>query len=65
MNLHYDLNRPRVTGENSRLWQDGRVWWVNCVAIEAAWSTNVASEYLNDARRQRDLMLTALIEMWS
>lgn len=65
MNLQHELNRPRVIGENARLWEDGRVWWVNCVAVESAWANDVASEFRSAARRERDLMLAALIQAWT
>jgi hypothetical protein len=61
MTLHLDVNSTHVNGESRRLWQDHRVWWVNCVAIEAAWSQKIAREDFPDARRARDTMLAALV----
>ena len=48
--------------ENKNLWRDGRIWWVNCLAIEERWF--YAGEELVAARRRRDVMLATLIENW-
>lgn len=64
MNLQHEINRTENIAENRRLWLDGRVWWVNCVAVEAGWSTDISRRYLFEARRNRDAMLSALIETW-
>ena len=64
MNLHLDPNASRLNTENRRLWQDDRVWWVNCVAIEAAWLPKIAREQIPDARRACDQMLAALAAAW-
>jgi len=65
MNLQLDLNTARLRNdENHGLWQDGRVWWVNCVAPEAAWISEVGHNQIGAARRQRDLLLAAFIQAW-
>lgn len=66
MNLRTDqTSTRRGLGENSGLWQDARVWWVNCVAVEAAWSQQVIGhELIAEVRRQRDAMLASLIGAW-
>ena len=64
MNLHLDLNASQLNTETRRLWQDHRVWWVNCVAIEAEWMPKIAREHIPDARRARDQMLAALAAAW-
>lgn len=64
MNLQVDLNRGPVVAEHHRLWGDGRVWWVNCVAVETAWGPGIPTEQLPTARRTRDAMLAALMEVW-
>jgi hypothetical protein len=65
MNLQLELNTARLRhDENNGLWQDSRVWWVNCVAPEAAWISEVGHEQIGAARRQRDLLLAAFIQAW-
>jgi hypothetical protein len=65
MNLHSDRTTARLRkDENHGLWQDGRVWWVNCVALEAAWVAEIGQKELPSAQRQRDLLLTAFIHAW-
>lgn len=64
MNLQLGLNNIRRHDENAGLWQDGRIWWVNCVALEAAWLPDVGPAELPAARRQRDLLLAAFIQAW-
>jgi hypothetical protein len=63
MNLRTDQNRTRRTlSENSGLWQDARLWWVNCVAVEAVWSHAVIrGDLLAEVRQQRDAMLASLL----
>ena len=66
MNLLLDLTSARNdAGENARLWLDGRIWWVNCVAVEAGWAHQaIGGAHLADARRRRDAMLAAFIGTW-
>ena len=64
MNLQLDLNTTRRHDEHCGLWRDGRIWWVNCVALEAAWLPEIAHEELPTARRQRDLLLAAFLQAW-
>ena len=63
MNLQLDLNTARLDSENHRLWQDSRVWFVNCVAIEAAFR-EIGRKDLPALRRRRDAILAAFIESW-
>ena len=50
--------------EAPRMWNDNRVWWVNCVAVESAWSPDVAASELPILRRRRDAMLDAFVNSW-
>lgn len=65
MNLRTDQDRRRkATGETSRLWEDSRIWWVNCVAVEAGWTERIAREHLPAARRDRDAILAEFLGSW-
>jgi len=66
MNLQFDRKSSRQGAEESRrLWQDGRVWWVNCVALEAAWAGLFSGQAeMVAARQRRDEMLAAFIGVW-
>ena len=64
MNLHVDANMARQNAETRRLWDDARVWVVNCVALESAWQPAMAKDLLPDARRTRDAMLAAIVATW-
>lgn len=64
MNLQMDGNTARPSTETRRLWDDARVWLVNCVAIESVWLTEMTKELIPDARRTRDAMLAALAATW-
>lgn len=63
MNLHADRKTAQPSTETRRVWDDVRVWMMNCLVVEAAWppATNVEMEH---ARRGRDRMLAAIIEAW-
>ena len=64
MNLHVDGNTARASAETRRLWDDARVWVVNCVAIESTWLPAMARDLVPDARRTRDAMLASLVASW-
>ena len=63
MNPHIDRNTTQLAAESRRLWDDVRVWVVNCLAIESGWppATRAEKEYV---RRGCDRMLAALLEAW-
>jgi hypothetical protein len=63
MSLHADRKTAQHGEESRRLWDDQRVWFVNCVAIEAAWAAVPAAERAA-ARRGCDQMLAALVAAW-
>ena len=63
MNLHVDRETAQLSAETRRLWDDVRVWMMNCVAIEAAWPPGTHAER-ERARRGCDLMLAAIAEAW-
>jgi hypothetical protein len=46
------------------LWNDNRVWWVNCVAVECAWSPFASQSELPILRQRRDALLGAFINNW-
>ena len=60
--LHVDRKTAQIA-ESRRLWDDTRVWVVNCLAVEAAFASMSRSERA-DARRGRDVMLAAFIKAW-
>ena len=64
MNLHADRSTARLSAEPRRLWDDARVWVVNCVAIESTWLPAMAKDLIPDARRTRDAMLASLVSTW-
>jgi hypothetical protein len=61
MNLHVDGKTQHLSAESRRLWDDARVWVVNCLAVEAAW-TGVSATEVTQARRGRDQLLTAILQ---
>ena len=61
--IHVDPKTAQVAAESRRLWDDTRVWVVNCLAVEAAFASMSRSEQA-DARRGRDVMLAAFIAAW-
>jgi hypothetical protein len=63
MNLHGDRKTQQLSAESRRLWDDERVWVVNCLAVEAAWAA-VPEKQRAEARRGLDRMLAAFIETW-
>jgi hypothetical protein len=63
MNLHVDRKTQQLGAESRRLWGDVRVWVVNCLAVEAAW-TWASAEEVTEARRGRDQMLAAILHAW-
>jgi hypothetical protein len=63
MNLHVDRNTAPTNAESRRLWNDMRVWVVNCLAVEAALAS-VPSAERDDARRGCDRMLAAFLQAW-
>jgi hypothetical protein len=62
MNLQLDSPRGSHSEERRNLWNDNRVWWVNCLAIERYWL--YAGQDLQTARGRRDAMLAAIVESW-
>lgn len=62
MNLQLDHSNTVVKEERRGLWNDPRVWWVNCLAIERYWF--YAGIDLQIARGRRDALLTELLERW-
>lgn len=63
MNLHVDRKTQQLSSETRRLWDDVRVWVVNCLAVEVAW-TAASDDERGQARRGRDQMLAAILERW-
>lgn len=63
MELHVDRKTAQLAAETRRLWDDVRVWVVNCLGVEAAWPIGTTEEHAQ-ARRGRDLMLAAILETW-
>ena len=63
MNLHVDRKTALLSAESRRLWDDHRVWVVNCLAVEAEWMAAPIEER-ETARRGCELMLAAFIEHW-
>lgn len=62
MNLQLDHKTSRHREERRSLWNDNRMWWVNCLAIERYWF--YAGTDLQIARGRRDAMLNAIVENW-
>lgn len=63
MNLHIDHGSAHRTAESRRLWNDVRVWVVNCLAVEPALLA-VPPDERDDARRGCDRMLAAFLQVW-
>lgn len=63
MNLHVDHKTARIGAETRRLWDDVRVWMVNCLAIESGWPPATSMEK-EQARRGCDRMLAVFLEGW-
>lgn len=63
MNLHVDRKTAQLSAETRRLWDDVRVWMMNCLAVEAAWPSATPAEK-EQARRGRDQILAAIIQGW-
>jgi hypothetical protein len=63
MNLHTDYGTAHTNVESRRLWNDVRVWVVNCYAVEAAVAALPSGERA-DARRGCDRMLAAFLQVW-
>ena len=63
MNLHVDHKTAQLSAETRRLWNDERVWVVNCLAVEAAFADATRAER-SLAERGRDQILAAFIEAW-
>jgi hypothetical protein len=63
MTLGVDRKTAQLSAETRRLWDDGRVWFVNCVAVESGWPPGTRAER-EQTRRGCDRMLAALIEVW-
>jgi hypothetical protein len=63
MNLHVDRKTIQLSAESRRLWDDVRVWMMNCLVVEAAWQPKTHAER-EQARRGRDQILAAFIEAW-
>jgi hypothetical protein len=64
MNPRHVLVATPSSTQSPRLWNDSRVWWVNCIALEAAWSHEAAPFELPQLRQRRDAILNAFIEAW-
>jgi hypothetical protein len=62
MNLQLDHSAAAGTEKRINFWNDNRVWWVNCLAIERYWF--YAGHDAQVARGRRDALLTALVENW-
>jgi hypothetical protein len=62
MNLQMDQTAARNREERRNLWNDNRLWWVNCLAIERYWF--YAGQDLQVARGRRDALLSAIVESW-
>lgn len=60
MNLQLDADATRLQEVHRNLWNDNRIWWVNCLALERFWL--YAGRDLQVARGRRDAVLTALLE---
>jgi hypothetical protein len=60
MNLRIDTTSAPVKAEHRNLWNDNRMWWVNCLAIERFWFYAGADLHL--ARARRDALLASLVE---
>ena len=63
MNLDVDRNTAQLSAETRRLWDDVRVWMMNCLVVEAAWPMKTHAER-EQARRGRDQILAAFIQAW-
>ena len=63
MNIHVDRKTVQLSAESRRLWDDARVWIVNCLAVEATWPPATKAERA-EVRRDCDRMLAAFIERW-
>ncbi len=63
MELHVDRKTQQLSAETRPLWRDVRMWVVNCLAVEAAW-TKRKSEEQEQAQRGRDQMLAAILATW-
>ncbi len=63
MNLNVDRKTPELNAESRRVWDDQRVWFVNCVAVEAAWAAMPQQERAA-VRRGCDQILAAFIAAW-
>jgi hypothetical protein len=63
MTVHVDHKTAQLSAESRRLWNDERVWVVNCLAVEAAFAGATRVQRAQ-AERGRDQMLAAFIEMW-
>ena len=61
--LHVDRKTAQIAAESRRLWDDPRVWVMNCLAVEAAFASLSRTEQA-DARRGRDVMLAVFIAAW-
>ena len=63
MNLHVDRKTAQLSAETRRLWDDVRVWMINCVAVEATWA-GVSRAERERARRGCDRMLAEILAAW-
>lgn len=63
MNLHIDRSAANTNAESRPLWNDVRMWVVNCLAVEAALLA-VPTHERAELRRGCDRMLAAFIEVW-
>jgi hypothetical protein len=63
MNLHVDRKTAQLSAETRRVWDDVRVWMMNCVAVEAAWPPASRAER-ERVRQGCDRMLAAIAEAW-
>lgn len=64
MTVPLAMSPMRSDGERPRFWRDTRVWFVNCVVLEAAWATEIEQHELPEIRRHRDRILAEFIAAW-
>ncbi len=60
MKLHADHTMSQRHEAPKNLWNDNRVWWVNCLGLERFWF--YGGYDLQVARGRRDAILAAMVE---
>jgi hypothetical protein len=63
MNTHMDRSAAPSTVESRRLWDDTRVWVINCLGVQPAIAALPMEERVA-ARRGCDRMLEAFLQVW-